>query len=90
MTAVVISIATNADTLQMLRGEPLGWTRGSVPLSTAAWAARITGWLITTGAVSLGAPFWFDVLNRFARPGGDERTITGTGPGQLSRDGNRE
>lgn len=23
------------------------------------------GWLITAAAISLGAPFWFDTLNRF-------------------------
>lgn len=26
---------------------------------------RLTGWLITGLAVSLGAPFWFDLLQRF-------------------------
>jgi hypothetical protein len=25
----------------------------------------ILGWLITAFAVSLGAPFWFDLLNKF-------------------------
>jgi len=29
------------------------------------WLARIAGWAITVGAVSLGAAFWFDVLSRF-------------------------
>ena len=47
---------------------PLGWP-------DAAWAptntgveyvlAKILGWLLTISAVSLGAPFWFDVLGRF-------------------------
>ncbi len=27
--------------------------------------SHLVGWLITTAAVSLGAPFWFDTLNRF-------------------------
>jgi len=33
----------------------------------------IIGWLVTALAVSLGAPFWFDTLNRFmrARSAGD-------------------
>jgi hypothetical protein len=29
-----------------------------------AWFLKILGWLITALAVSLGAPFWFDLLNR--------------------------
>ena len=29
------------------------------------WLSRIVGWLLTIIAVSLGAPFWFDLLNRF-------------------------
>jgi hypothetical protein len=29
------------------------------------WLIKILGWLITGLAVSLGAPFWFDLLNRF-------------------------
>ncbi len=28
---------------------------------------RLAGWLLTTVAISLGAPFWFDTLNRFVR-----------------------
>jgi len=29
--------------------------------------ARVWGWLVTTLAISMGAPFWFDVLNRVVR-----------------------
>jgi len=29
------------------------------------WLTMILGWLITAFAVSLGAPFWFDLLNKF-------------------------
>jgi hypothetical protein len=25
----------------------------------------LLGWLLTAGAISLGAPFWFDLLNKF-------------------------
>jgi hypothetical protein len=55
-------------------GLPIGWTRQeSVPpdprqltgLTWQAWAMRILGWLITALALSLGAPFWFDMLNKF-------------------------
>lgn len=41
---------------------PIGWVRGTegVPLR---WSA-IPGWLATALAISLGAPFWFDLLNK--------------------------
>jgi hypothetical protein len=37
--------------------EPWGFTRGG--------RSDLIGLLLTTFAVSLGAPFWFDLLNRF-------------------------
>jgi hypothetical protein len=45
----------------------------SVPASLPSWLAKILGILFTTIAVSLGAPFWFDVLNKFVnlRSAGD-------------------
>jgi hypothetical protein len=47
-----------------------GWRPGDRP--AAAWGAmwlhavryHLLGWLLTTLAVSLGAPFWFDMLNK--------------------------
>ncbi|MEJ7740166.1 MAG: hypothetical protein WKF97_22320 [Chitinophagaceae bacterium] len=30
-----------------------------------AWIRKFFGWLITAMAISLGAPFWFDLLNKF-------------------------
>jgi hypothetical protein len=29
------------------------------------WAFNVVGWLLTAVAVSLGAPFWFDLINKF-------------------------
>jgi len=49
-------------------GLPIGWTD---PLPTENLALlrfglwSLFGWLITACAVSLGAPFWFDMLNKF-------------------------
>jgi hypothetical protein len=37
-----------------------GWQQ-----SPMAWAAKIIGLLITSLAISLGAPFWFDLLSKF-------------------------
>jgi len=43
----------------------LGWRDAGDLKDVSKWAERIIGWLLTILAVSLGAPFWFDVLNRF-------------------------
>jgi hypothetical protein len=50
---------TAAQLLQSQLGDLVGWPGdGKV-------AAHIPGWVLTIVAVSLGAPFWFDTLNRF-------------------------
>jgi hypothetical protein len=40
---------------------PIGWPD---PAFGREWYMRILGWLITGFAISFGAPFWFDLLNR--------------------------
>jgi hypothetical protein len=40
---------------------PIGWPD---PAISHQWYMRILGWLITGFAISLGAPFWFDLLNK--------------------------
>ena len=52
----------NLDRLNSL-GLPLGWQR--LPVGPYAWFAKLAGLLATALAASLGAPFWFDLLNRF-------------------------
>ena len=50
---------------------PLGWTARSpndprsVPDSFLGWLIKILGLVLTAVALSLGAPFWFDILNKF-------------------------
>ena len=39
------------------------WTQ-TMSQSPGSWLVKIIGWLITGLAVSLGAPFWFDLLNK--------------------------
>src|SRR6266481_2038495 len=41
---------------------PIGWSE--LPKRNQ-WLTMALGWLITACAVSLGAPFWFDLLNKF-------------------------
>lgn len=54
--------------LQALQGLslPLGWSH--LPSTATDWALKVAGLLITTLAVSLGAPFWFDFLQQFSNP----------------------
>ncbi|MDE3092065.1 MAG: hypothetical protein KGJ80_22045, partial [Chloroflexota bacterium] len=39
---------------------PIGW--GTLPTDLSGWFKKVLGLLITTLAVSLGAPFWFNLL----------------------------
>jgi hypothetical protein len=52
-------------------GFPLGWARHAaagdfraLPTSQWGWVQKVVGILLTIAAISLGAPFWFDVLNK--------------------------
>ena len=60
------------DQEQKLLGEIAGWTGDQLPPggNVFAWLwsllrSHLLGWSLTAIAVSLGAPFWFDTLNRF-------------------------
>jgi hypothetical protein len=43
---------------------PVGWDAPFPPATVGQHVARVVGWLLTALAAMLGAPFWFDVLNR--------------------------
>lgn len=52
-------------------GLPVGWVMNSapgdfrsVPLSPWLWVQKLIGILLTVAAISMGAPFWFDLLNK--------------------------
>lgn len=63
---------------------PMGWNKQNIPQKTmdgkidfGLWLLKIIGLLLTTAAVSLGAPYWFDILNKITplkqsaiKPGG--------------------
>lgn len=57
-------IVRKAD-LADLRDFPIGWQ--SVDWRKMAWPATLLGWLLTVAAISLGAPFWFDLLCKVAK-----------------------
>jgi hypothetical protein len=35
------------------------------PSAWSLWETKVAGWILTAIALSLGAPFWFDLLNKF-------------------------
>lgn len=64
---------------------PLGWSRpgsGSwnTPHSFGGWASKVGGILLTTLALMLGAPFWFDLLGRLFQIRGTGAKPTTTAP----------
>jgi hypothetical protein len=63
----------------------IGWSPKNLPADVWAWLLKIPGLLATTFAISLGAPFWFDLLNKFITlrssgppPPKDSRTTSST------------
>ena len=83
------STTQSSDTLEVpdaiLASFPLGW-EGEDPFGRAdearswswgTWLAHLMGWFLTTAAVSLGAPFWFDLLSRVAKLRGTGRRPEG-------------
>ncbi len=68
---------------QNLLGKIGGWSGERFENSAAWWWQHLAGWIITILAVSLGAPFWFDTLQRFVnvrnagKAPADSRTQTG-------------
>ena len=44
---------------------PFGWHGVPQEASFSYWLFALVGWSITALALSLGAPFWFDTLNKF-------------------------
>ncbi|MEY3050931.1 MAG: hypothetical protein RLY31_716 [Bacteroidota bacterium] len=47
----------------------LGWRQEHWSDGWQVWLRRFSGWLITAFAISLGAPFWFDVLKKVVSMG---------------------
>lgn len=49
-------------------GLQFGWEHVDLnELKKGDWCAKIVGLIVSTFAISLGAPFWFDLLQRFMR-----------------------
>ncbi|MEM8622486.1 MAG: hypothetical protein AAGG47_03085 [Pseudomonadota bacterium] len=52
---------------QALPAFPLGWDLKALPADLMQWAVKFGGFLLTSFAVMLGAPFWFEILSGFVR-----------------------
>ena len=61
-TAAACSEPVRSLALLKAQGLPLGWE--TLPSSPGAWFFKVIGLIATGVALSMGAPFWFDVLNR--------------------------
>ena len=66
----VKEIRANLETIKSTDNLPIGWAERDkdkswydAPYAAITWN-RIIGWLISAFAISLGAPFWFDVLKK--------------------------
>jgi hypothetical protein len=57
--------ASAAGDTNVILGRVIGWRSNDFSVGILTWLQRILGWILTVIAVSLGAPFWFDVLNKF-------------------------
>ncbi len=63
---------------------PVGWRQNeisSLPNDFGGWITKIFGILLTSFAVTLGAPFWFDILNKIVN-------LRSTGNKPDKKDGN--
>jgi hypothetical protein len=66
---------------------PIGWSSAEIPPNGASswlWLTKVAGWLLTALALSLGAPFWFDLLNKLVniRHGMTKPEVKGDNQGQ--------
>ena len=66
---------------------PMGWSSTEIPpigASSWLWLIKVAGWLLTALALSLGAPFWFDLLNKLVniRHGMTKPEVKGDHQGQ--------
>ncbi|NUO83762.1 hypothetical protein HUU05_27110 [candidate division KSB1 bacterium] len=66
--STALTVGDTKESLEKLQGVGLeiGWKEGP-PQGALPWMIKIFGLLLTTLAASLGAPFWFDMLNKVIR-----------------------
>lgn len=61
----------------------LGWgTASSVPTDLWAWLIKLAGWVLTGVAVTLGAPFWYDMLRKLLSIKGGTSSSSNSAPAE--------
>lgn len=62
--AINCLVGSVASTTRDLKGLPIGWENVKATEGKDAqwWLVKLIGWIITALAASVGAPFWFDIL----------------------------
>jgi hypothetical protein len=61
----------------------LGWKKEDLTVGFTDWVYRIFGWLVTAFAISLGAPFWFDILKKVVTISSSGTTASGSSSPQV-------
>ena len=63
--------ANLSDVLGQIRSAntlPIGWQPGDpargLPQDAWSWLKKVVGFLVSAVAITMGAPFWFDLLNK--------------------------
>lgn len=65
-TTLIRNLQQSSDSLNVIMA--FGYGKGDSPCIEAGQHPRsLAGWLITAIAISLGAPFWYDLLSKFVR-----------------------
>jgi len=75
-------ISTDISNINKVMG--LGWEKGFPHYAKGQDWTRIFGWLITALAISLGAPFWFDLLTKLMKVRGAGTKAAGAESGKVS------
>ncbi|MCB9283935.1 MAG: hypothetical protein H6563_07680 [Lewinellaceae bacterium] len=68
-----------SENLEVLKS-PLGIGWGNVPVANLTWqhwVFKVFGWLVTAMAISLGAPFWFDLLRKMVNIRSSGKAVNG-------------
>lgn len=85
LTDTVNAVTTDSSNPQDLVDElnqlglPIGWNEQTTPKTATALINKLLGWIVTTIAVSMGAPFWFDILGKVS-----SMRIAGKKPDRMS------
>lgn len=61
-----ISQFLKSDIAQLNNEAGIGWS-GDIPSGFFGWLFTVCGWILTALAISIGSPFWFDLLQKLIK-----------------------